>query len=44
MLEAPATLAAAKANLFVIDQRKNFSIVGALSRAFAIPSLSGPAF
>ncbi|KAJ8532422.1 hypothetical protein K7X08_012345 [Anisodus acutangulus] len=42
VLVVPAALAAAKANLLVIDQRKNFSVVKAFSRAFPIPSVSGP--
>ncbi|OIT29334.1 PREDICTED: probable protein phosphatase 2C 55 [Nicotiana attenuata] len=40
----PGTLAAAQANLNIVNQRKNFSVVGAIPRALSIPSVSGPAF
>lgn len=40
----PGTLAAAQANLHIVNQRKNLSVVGAFSRAISIPSVSGPAF
>nr|GMD03932.1 probable protein phosphatase 2C 55 [Ipomoea batatas] len=40
----PGTLAAAQANLHIVNRRKNLSVVGAFSRAISIPSVSGPAF
>ncbi|KAM3341860.1 putative protein phosphatase 2C 55 isoform X1 [Capsicum galapagoense] len=40
----PGALAAAWANLNIVNQRKNLSMVGAIPRAFSIPSVSGPAF
>lgn len=40
----PGELAAARANLNIVNQRKNLSVVGAIPRAFSIPSVSGPAF
>ncbi|XP_059279159.1 probable protein phosphatase 2C 55 isoform X1 [Lycium ferocissimum] len=40
----PGTLAAAQANSNIVNQRKNLSVVGAIPRAFSIPSVSGPAF
>ncbi|KAH0734083.1 hypothetical protein KY285_009790 [Solanum tuberosum] len=44
VLVRPGTLAAAQANLHVVNQKKNISVVGAISRAVSIPSVSGPAF
>ncbi|MCD7448493.1 hypothetical protein HAX54_042630 [Datura stramonium] len=40
----PRTSAAALANLNIVNQRNNLSVVGAIPRAFSIPSVSGPAF
>ncbi|KAL0432434.1 UNVERIFIED_CONTAM: putative protein phosphatase 2C 55 [Sesamum latifolium] len=40
----PGTVAAAQANLYLANRRKNISVVGALSRAISIPSVSGPSF
>ncbi|KAJ8541022.1 hypothetical protein K7X08_001838 [Anisodus acutangulus] len=40
----PRTLTAAQANFNIVNQRKNLSVVGAIPRAFSIPSVSGPAF
>lgn len=44
VLVRPGTLAAAQANLHVANQKKSISVVGAISRAVSIPSVSGPAF
>ncbi|XP_059285513.1 probable protein phosphatase 2C 55 [Lycium ferocissimum] len=44
VLVRPGTLAAAQANLHIVNQKKNLSVVGAISRAVSIPSVSGPAF
>lgn len=44
VLVRPGTLAAAQTNLHVVNQKKNISVVGAISRAVSIPSVSGPAF
>jgi protein phosphatase PTC7 len=40
----PGTLAAIQSNLHLINRKKNLSVVGALSRSFSIPSVSGPSF
>ncbi|KAK2988742.1 hypothetical protein RJ640_021007 [Escallonia rubra] len=40
----PGTLAAAQSNLHLVNRKKNLSVVGALSRTFSIPSVSGPPF
>ncbi|KAK4434503.1 putative protein phosphatase 2C 55 [Sesamum alatum] len=40
----PGTVAAAQANLYLANRRKNISVVGAFSRAISIPSVSGPSF
>ncbi|KAL2456429.1 putative protein phosphatase 2C 55 [Forsythia ovata] len=40
----PGTVAAAQANLHIVNRRKNLSVVGAFSRAISIPSVSGPSF
>ncbi|KAL0366120.1 UNVERIFIED_CONTAM: putative protein phosphatase 2C 55 [Sesamum radiatum] len=40
----PGTCAAAQANLYLANRRKNISVVGAFSRAISIPSVSGPSF
>nr|XP_016466648.1 PREDICTED: probable protein phosphatase 2C 55 isoform X2 [Nicotiana tabacum] len=40
----PGTLAATQANLHIVNQKKNLSVVGSISRAISIPSVSGPAF
>ncbi|XP_055811399.1 probable protein phosphatase 2C 55 isoform X2 [Solanum dulcamara] len=44
VLVRPGTLAAAQANLHIVNQKKNISVVGAITRAVSIPSVSGPAF
>ncbi|KAM3289527.1 putative protein phosphatase 2C 55 isoform X1 [Capsicum chacoense] len=44
LLVRPGTLAAAQANLHTVNQKKNLSVIGAISRAVSIPSVSGPAF
>ncbi|CAN4095417.1 unnamed protein product [Withania somnifera] len=44
MLVWPGTLASVQANLHIVNQKKNLSVVGAISRAVSIPSVSGPAF
>lgn len=44
VLVHPGTLVAAQSNLHLVNQRRNLSVVGALSRTFSIPSISGPAF
>ncbi|GFP92690.1 probable protein phosphatase 2c 55 [Phtheirospermum japonicum] len=36
--------AAAQANLYTAHRRKNLSVVGAISRAISVPSVSGPPF
>lgn len=38
------TLATAQADVHLVNRRKNLSVVGAISRAISIPSVSGPAF
>lgn len=38
------TLIAAQSNLNLASRRRNLSVVGALSRTFSIPSVSGPSF
>ncbi|CAK9142820.1 unnamed protein product [Ilex paraguariensis] len=40
----PGTLIAAQSNLHLVNQRKNLLVVGALSRTFSIPSVSGISF
>ncbi|KAM7514151.1 hypothetical protein LguiA_003734 [Lonicera macranthoides] len=40
----PGTLAAAQSSLHLVNRKKNISVVGALSRTFSIPSVSGPSF
>lgn len=40
----PGTVAAAQANLHIANRKKNFSVVGAFSRAISIPSVLGPSF
>ncbi|KAL0323107.1 UNVERIFIED_CONTAM: putative protein phosphatase 2C 55 [Sesamum angustifolium] len=40
----PGTVAAAQANFYLANRRKNISVVGAFSRAISIPSVSGPSF
>ncbi|KAK6939439.1 PPM-type phosphatase-like domain [Dillenia turbinata] len=44
VLLQPGTVFAAQPDSHVINQRRNLSVIGALSRAFSIPSVSGPAF
>lgn len=43
-LVRPGTLAAAQANLHVVNCSKNLSFAGAFSRAISLPSVSGPSF
>ncbi|KAK6938792.1 PPM-type phosphatase-like domain, partial [Dillenia turbinata] len=40
----PGTAFAAQPASYIVSQRRNLSVVGALSRAFSIPLVSGPAF
>lgn len=40
----PSTIVAAQSNLHLVNRRKNITVVGALSRTFSIPSVSGPSF
>ncbi|XP_059634215.1 probable protein phosphatase 2C 55 [Cornus florida] len=44
VLLQPGTVIAAQSNLQLVNRRKNISVVGALSRTFSIPSVSGPSF
>ncbi|KAA8528629.1 hypothetical protein F0562_035984 [Nyssa sinensis] len=44
VLLRPGTVAAAQSNLNLVNRRRNLSVVGALSRTFSIPSVSGPSF
>lgn len=40
----PGTVVPASLDSQVVNQRKNLSVVGAISRTFSIPSVSGPSF
>ncbi|KAL3505279.1 hypothetical protein ACH5RR_035120 [Cinchona calisaya] len=40
----PGTLAAAQANLHIVNRKKNLSFAGLFSRAISVPSVSGPSF
>ncbi|XP_010556299.1 PREDICTED: probable protein phosphatase 2C 55 [Tarenaya hassleriana] len=40
----PATVFAASSDLLLVNQRRNLSVVGAVSRTFSVPSVSGPSF
>ncbi|KAA8537655.1 hypothetical protein F0562_027263 [Nyssa sinensis] len=44
VLLRPGTVVAAQSNLHLVNRRRNISVVGALSRTFSIPSVSGPSF
>lgn len=44
VLVRPGTLAAAQANLHTVNQKKNLSVVGAISRAVSIPSVRARIF
>lgn len=44
VLLRPGTVVAAQSNLHLVNRRRNISFVGALSRTFSIPSVSGPSF
>ncbi|PSS19784.1 Protein like [Actinidia chinensis var. chinensis] len=44
VLLRPGTVAAAQSNLHLVNRRRNLSVLGALSRTFSIPSVSGPSF
>ncbi|THF95020.1 hypothetical protein TEA_010873 [Camellia sinensis var. sinensis] len=44
VLVQPGTVVAAQSNLHLVNRRRNLSFVGALSRTFSIPSVSGPSF
>lgn len=44
VLVRPSTVFAARSDLQSINQRRNISVVGAVSRAFSVPSVSGPSF
>lgn len=40
----PGTVVAAQSTLHLGNRRKNISVVGAVSRTFSVPSVSGPSF
>ncbi|GAV90581.1 SpoIIE domain-containing protein [Cephalotus follicularis] len=40
----PRTVFAASLDSLLLNRRRNFSVVGALSRPFSVPSVSGPSF
>ncbi|XP_058222780.1 probable protein phosphatase 2C 55 isoform X1 [Rhododendron vialii] len=44
VLLRPGAVVAAQSNLHLVNRRRNISFVGALSRTFSIPSVSGPSF
>ncbi|XAR61787.1 Phosphoprotein phosphatase [Bertholletia excelsa] len=44
VLVQSGTVVAAHSNLHLLNRRRNLSVVGAISRTFAIPSVSGPSF
>lgn len=40
----PGTVFAAQSDSLLVNRRRNISVVGALSRTFSVPSVSGPSF
>ncbi|XP_015576562.1 probable protein phosphatase 2C 55 isoform X2 [Ricinus communis] len=43
-LLGPGTVFAAQSDLQLVNRKRNISVVGALSRTFSVPSVSGPSF
>lgn len=44
VLLRPGTIFAARLDLLLANQRRSLSVVGAISRPFSVPSVSGPSF
>ncbi|KAJ0085631.1 hypothetical protein Patl1_09110 [Pistacia atlantica] len=44
VLLRPGTVFAARSDLLLANRKRNFSVVGAISRSFSVPSVSGPSF
>lgn len=44
LLLPPGAVFAAQSNIHLVNRRRNITIVGAISRTFSIPSVSGPSF
>ncbi|XP_031252002.1 probable protein phosphatase 2C 55 [Pistacia vera] len=44
VLLRPGTVFAVRSDLLLANRRRNFSVVGAISRSFSVPSVSGPSF
>ncbi|KAL5777966.1 hypothetical protein ACOSP7_010892 [Xanthoceras sorbifolium] len=44
VLLQPGTVLAARSDLLLANRKRNFSVVGAISRSFSVPSVSGPSF
>lgn len=44
VLLRPGTVFAARSDLLLANQKRNLSVVGAISRSFSVPSVSGPSF
>ncbi|KAK9270206.1 hypothetical protein L1049_025782 [Liquidambar formosana] len=44
VLVRPGTVVAARSDSQLVNQRRNLSVVGAISRTLSIPSVSGPSF
>lgn len=44
VLLQPGTIFAARSDLLLANRKRNLSVVGAISRSFSVPSVSGPSF
>lgn len=44
VLLQPGTIFTARSDLLLANQKRNLSVVGAISRSFSVPSVSGPSF
>ncbi|KAK1555665.1 hypothetical protein Q3G72_029715 [Acer saccharum] len=44
VLLQPGTVLAARSDLLLANRKRNLSVVGAISRSFSVPSVSGPSF
>lgn len=44
LLSRPGTICAATSDLLVVNRKRNLTVVGAVSRTFSTPSVSGPSF
>lgn len=44
VLLQPGTVLAARSDLLSANRKRNFSVVGVISRSFSVPSVSGPSF